>query len=100
MEKMALKDVRVKVQKVLDSGVPVNVSRGQESCVGATRKEFLDVVIEVLKLMGYPAYTHFVEDPNDPKRKYGRLYLCPKNTKKDENVYDLPKALELFEAIK
>ena len=97
---MELKEVRKKIQVVLDSGTPVNVSRGQESCVGATRKEFLDIVIEVLKLMGYPVYTHFVEDPNDPKRKYGRLYLCPKSTKKPENVYDLPKALELFEVIK
>lgn len=96
---MELKEVRMKIQKVLDSGTPVNVSRGQEACVGANRKEFLDTVIEVLKLMGYPAHQHFVEDPKDPKRKYGRLYLCPKKAKKPENVYDLPQALELYEAI-
>lgn len=95
---MELKQVRFRVQDYLDTGYVVNASRGQEECVGATRKEFLDNVINVLKALGYPAHQHFVEDTNDPKRKYPRLYLCPKGTK-PEDIYNLPKPKELFEVI-
>ncbi len=79
--------------------MPVNVSRGQEACIPAERKDFLNIVVNVLKALDYPAHQHFVPDKNDPRRKYGRLYLCPKGTKRPEDVYDLPVAMDLNEVL-